>query len=452
MTDSDGSGGVCNNDDMSEIAFEAILIGFLIVINGLFSMTEIAVVSSRRVRLAKAAEDGDAGAAKALELQQNPDRFLSAVQIGITLVGVLSGAFGGALLSDEVASVVSQIALLEPYAHSIGFGVVIVIITYLSLVIGELVPKNIALARPERIAKLFSRPMYFVSRLTAPVVWLLSVSTRTILKLFRLTQTSESGITEEEIRAHIAHGTELGVLEEVEQELIESVIKLDDQRITAVMTPRIKIEWIDLDDDPEVLRKELSEAGYSRMPVCRETLDNVVGVVKARDLLAHYLTVGELDIEAVLKQPIFVPETKTVLELLETFKGSGSTMSLVIDEFGSVVGLVTLNDILEEIVGDLPAGGIVQRSVVLREDGTMLLDGQLSVIDLIDLLDLRPLPEDERDAYQTLAGFVLARLEKLPNEGERFDWEGFKFEVVDMDGRRVDKVLVTRQPSEPDVN
>lgn len=411
-------------------------------------MTEIAVVSSRRVRLAKAAEGGDAGAAKALELQQNPDRFLSAVQIGITLVGILSGAFGGALLSDEVAGVVAQIPGLGPYANSIGFGVVIVIITYLSLVIGELIPKNIALSRPETIARLFSRPMHFVSRLTAPVVWLLSASTRAILKLFRLTQTSESGITEDEIRAHIAHGTELGVLEEVEQELIESVIKLDDQRITAVMTPRIRVEWLDLEDGPELLRKEISEARYSRMPVCRESLDNVAGVVKARDLLAHYLTVGELDIEAVLKQPIFVPDTKTVLELLETFKEAGSTIALVIDEFGSVVGLVTLNDILEEIVGDLPAGGIVQKSVVLREDGTMLLDGQLSVIDLVDLLDLSSLPEDEREAYQTLAGFVLARLEKLPSEGEQFEWDGFRFEVVDMDGRRVDKVLVSRLPRE----
>lgn len=433
---------------MSEQIFEAVLIGMLILINGLFSMTEIAVVSSRRVRLAKAAEGGDAGAATALELQQNPDRFLSAVQIGITLVGVLSGAFGGALLSDEVAGVVAQISALEPYSRSIGFGVVIVVITYLSLVIGELVPKNIALSRPETIAMLFSRPMHFVSRVTAPVVWLLSASTRAILKLFRLAQTSESGITEEEIRAHIAHGTELGVLEEVEQELIESVIRLDDQRITAVMTPRVKIEWIDLEDGENSIREEISEALYSRMPVCREDLDNVIGVVKAKDLLAHYIKAGDLDIEAVVKQPNFVPETMTVLELLEKFKEAGSTMALVIDEFGSVVGLVTLNDILEQIVGDLPAGGIVQKSVVVRDDGTMLLDGQLSVMDFVELLHLRPLPEDEQDAYQTLAGFVLARLEKVPGEGDRFEWEGFKFEVIDMDGRRVDKVLVTRLPYE----
>lgn len=433
---------------MNEIVFEAVFIGILILINGLFSMTEIAVVSSRRIRLAKAAGGGDAGAATALELQQNPDRFLSTVQIGITLVGVLSGAFGGALLSDEVAGVVEHIPGLEPYSSSIGFGVVIVIITYLSLVIGELVPKNIALSRPETIAALFSRPMRFVSRLTAPVVWVLSASTRAILKLIRQAQTSESGITEEEIRAHIAHGTELGVLEEVEQELIESVIKLDDQRITAVMTPRIKIEWIDLEDGEKAIRGDLSEARFSRLPVCRDNLDNIIGIVKAKDLLAHYLKSGEMDIEAVVKQPNFVPETMTVLELLEKFKEAGSTMALVIDEFGSVVGLITLNDILEQIVGDLPAAGVVQKSVVVRDDGTMLMDGQLSVIDLIDLLELGPLPEDENEAYQTLAGFVLARLEKVPREGDQFIWKDYKFEVVDMDGRRVDKVLVTRLPAE----
>lgn len=431
---------------MSELIFEAVLIGILILINGLFSMTEIAVVSARRVRLSHAAEGGNKGAAAALNLQQNPDRFLSAVQIGITLVGILSGAFGGALLSTEVAALIATVPALEPYAGSIAFGLVIVAITYFSLVVGELVPKNIALSMPEKIATIFSRPMKFVSWLTAPVVWILSGSTRTILKLMRIGQSTESGITEEEIKAHIAHGTELGVLEEVEQELIESVIRLDDQRVTAAMTPRTKIEWIDLEDDAASIRAEISQAKYSRMPVCRSSLDDVAGIVKAKDLLAQLLTDGELNIEAVLKQPIFIPETRSVLELLETFKEAGSTMALVIDEFGSVIGLVTLNDILEEIVGDLPAGGVVDRSVVVRDDGTMLIDGQLSVIEMLDVLETGPLPEEERDAYHTTAGFVLARLERVPAEGDRFEWQGYSFEVVDMDGRRVDKVLVTRLP------
>lgn len=430
---------------MNEILFEIVFIAVLIVINGLFSMTEIAVVSSRRVRLARAAEDGSRGAATALELQEHPERFLSAVQIGITLVGVLSGAFGGALLSDEIASLIGTVPALAPYAPSIGFGIIIVLITYFSLVVGELVPKNIALTRPETIASIFSRPMNFVSKLTSPVVWLLSTSTSLILKLLRVGKSTDAAITEEEIKAHIAHGTELGVLEEAEQDLIESIIRLDDQRVTAIMTPRVKIEWLDLDDGIEKLRSELALTSYSRLPLSRESLDNVSGFVKARDVLAQLLSGGELDLESVVKEPVFVPETKTVLELVDVFKSAGSSIALVIDEFGSVSGLVTMNDVLEEIVGDLPVGGVIRQSVVIRDDGSMLLDGQLSVVDFQDVLKLSEIPEDELDAYQTLAGFVLARIERVPVEGDKFDWEDYQFEVVDMDGRRVDKILVTRK-------
>ena len=428
---------------MDEMIFQIIVLFALILINGAFSMTEIAVVSSRRVRLAKAAEDGNAGAETALRLQLNPENFLSTVQIGITLVGVLSGAIGGALLSDEASAVVAQVPILAPYAPTIGFGLVIIVITYFSLVIGELVPKNIALNYPETIASFFSRPINFISRMTAPFVWLLSSSTSLALKILRISGGSNSAITEEEIRAHIAHGTELGVLEETEQELIESVIRLDDQRITAVMTSRVKIDRLDLDDDEDENRRKLIETRFSRLPVCRNGLDNVVGVVKSRDLLSHILAGGALDLDEVARDPVFAPETMTALELLELFKESKSSMALVIDEFGSVAGLVTMNDILEEIVGDLPAGGVVTPSVVIRDDGSYLLDAQLSVVDFVAVLKLKDLPSDDRDAYQTLAGFILTRLEKLPKEGDSFVWENHRFEVVDMDGRRVDKVLVS---------
>jgi putative hemolysin len=428
---------------MNEIAFEILLVAGLLIINGLFSMTEIAVVSARRVRLARAAADGSAGAAKAVELQENPDRFLSTVQIGITLVGILSGAFGGALLSDEIGALVAQVPSLAPYSEQIGFGVVILVITYFALVIGELVPKNIALNRPELIATIFSRPMDLVSKITAPAVWVLSASTRLILKIFRVNASTDSAITEEEIRAHIAHGTEIGVLDETEQDLIESVIRLDDQRITALMTPRTKIEWIDLDDDADEIRQQIIESQYSRMPVARGSLDDVIGLVKSRDLLAQVLSGNQLDLEKPARQPVFAPETKTALELLEIFKESASHVALVVDEFGAIVGLVTMNDVLEAIVGDLPVAGVVDHSVVLRDDGSMLLDGHLSVADFRDVLKLKELPDDERDAYQTLAGFVLTRLERLPVEGDKFEWESYTFEVMDMDGRRVDKVLVT---------
>jgi len=412
-------------------------------------MTEIAVISARPVRLAGAAKDGDAGAAAALNLQEKPERFLSTVQIGITLVGVLSGALGGALLSDEFAVLVSQVPLLVPYADRIGFGIVIVIITYFSLVIGELVPKNIALNRPETIASLFSRPMNLISRITGPVVWLLSGSTALVLKILRIRAATGSTITEDEIRAHIAHGTQIGVLDETEQELIESIIHLDDQRITSIMTSRLKVVWLDLDNDIEINRRKLIEAPYSRLPVCRGSLDNVVGLVKSRDLLSHVLSGGELDLETVLKQPVFVPETNSALELLEIFKESHTLIAIVIDEFGAVVGVVTMNDVLEAIVGEMAADGKLSSGVVVRDDGSMLLDGDLSVTDFREVLSLGELPENEQESYQTLAGFILARLEKLPVEGEKFEWEDYAFEVVDMDGRRVDKVLVRKIESAP---
>ncbi len=429
---------------MNEIGFEVLFIAVLILINGLFSMTEIAVVSARRVRLARSAETGSPGAAKAIELQQNPERFLSTVQIGITLVGILSGAFGGALLSDEIASVVASVPILEPYSQQLGFLIVIAIITYFSLVVGELVPKNIALNRPEVIASLFSRPMDLVSKMTRPLVWFLSTSTRLILKLFRIRESTESAITEEEIRAHIAHGTELGILDATEQELIESVIKLDDQKVTAIMTSRMKMLWLNLEDDAETNRRKLIDSPYSRLPVCKGNLDEMVGVVMARDLLSQVLSGAELDLESAAKQPVFVPETKTGLELLETFQSSHTLMAIVIDEFGSVEGLVTMNDVLEEIVGDLPEGGGPRESFVVRTDGSILIDGNVSVVDFKDILRLGELPENEASSYQTLAGFVMARLEKVPTEGEKFVWGGNEFEVMDMDGRRVDKVLVTK--------
>lgn len=422
---------------------EILIIFVLLLANGVFAMAEIAVVSSRKARLKALAGEGDVKAQAALALAQEPTQFLSTVQIGITLVGVLSGAIGGALLSDEAAAIVAQVPVLAPYASTIGFGLVIVVITYFSLVIGELVPKSLALNYPEAIASLFSRPLNLVSRITAPFVWLLSSSTSLVLRVFRVTRGSDAAITEEEIRAHIAHGTELGILEESEQELIESVIRLDDQRITAVMTSRVKIDRLDLDDGEAENRRKLIETKFSRLPVCENGLDNIIGVVKSRDLLSHLLAGRDLELRGVAKEPVFAPETMTVLELLELFKSSGTSMALVIDEFGSVVGLVTLNDILEEIVGDLPAGGVVTPSVVMRDDGSYLLDGQLSVVDFTAVLKIKDLPIEDRDAYQTLAGFVLTRLEKLPKEGDSFVWESHRFEVVDMDGRRVDKVLVS---------
>ncbi|MBK9164862.1 MAG: HlyC/CorC family transporter [Acidobacteria bacterium] len=433
---------------MERIILEIVLIGALIFINGLFSMTELAVVSARRMRLQGAAEGGSKGAAAAIELQERPERFLSAVQIGITLVGILSGAFGGALLSQEVAAAVATIPMLEPYAPTIGFGLVILVITYFTLVVGELVPKNIALNMPERVAAFFSRPMRFVSKLTAPVVWLLSRSTRMVLGLFRISEASESVMTEEEIKAHIAQGTEIGVFHSSEKELIDSVLRFDDLRATALMTSRVKIEWIDLDDDPEANMRRLAESSYSRLPAGRGTLDELVGVIEKRDVLVQLLENREVDLSVVLREPTFIPETVTALELLGVFKNTASDMAFIVDEFGSIEGLVTLKDVLEEIVGDFPVGGVEHGNVVVREDGSLLIDGSMPVDEFLEAIGIKGHPAGERGMYQTLAGFVLTRLEKLPHEGDHFTWNGRRFEVVDMDGRRVDKVLVSDVPAD----
>lgn len=428
---------------LNQVLFEIFLIVVLITINGLFSMTEIAVVSARRVRLLQDAEDGDAGAATAIELQEKPDRFLSTVQIGITLVGILSGAFGGATASQSLSAVIAQVPLFAPYSATIAFTIVILIITFFSLVIGELVPKNIALTRPETIAKIFSRPMALVSRFTAPFVWLLSSSTNLILKIFRITKSTDATITEEEIKAHIAHGTEIGILEETEQELIESVIRLDDQRITALMSSRLKIHWLNIDDEPEINRQKLIDSQYSRLPVGRGSLDEIIGFVKAKDLLSRYLADGKLDFESVIKQALFVPETQTALELLELFRDSNSHFALIVNEFGTTEGLITMNDILEAIVGDLSFAGEINPSSVRREDGSYLLDGRLSVAEFREILQIKKMPKTERQYYQTLGGFVLERMERVPHEGEKFEWDNYIFEIVDMDGKRVDKVLAT---------
>ena len=431
---------------MQLLALEIFLIFVLIFINGLFSMSEIAVVSARRVRLKNQADRGDRGAQTALELAEKPDRFLSTVQIGITLVGILSGAFGGAAIAARLTPFVERVSFFAPYAEGVSFGIVVLFITYFSLVIGELVPKNLALNAPERIAALVARPMNFISKWTSPFVWFLSASTALVLKIFRIKESTEATITAEEIKAHIAHGAEIGVLDETEQDLLESVIRLDDQRIAALMTPRMKVSWIDKNASPEIIKSIIAESNYSRLPVGEGSLDNVVGFVKAKDLLARVFKDESFDLQTVLKQPLFVTETKTALELLELFKESQTHLAVVIDEFGATEGVVTMNDVLEAIVGDLPAGGVLNQSAVRREDGSWLLDARLSTADFKDILGLRNFPAEERESYQTLAGFVLTRTERLPRIGDKFEWENYVFEVVDMDGKRVDQMLVTPLP------
>ncbi len=429
---------------MKSVTVEILFILLLVIANGLFAMSEIALVSSRKTRLRRRAEK-DAGAQVALELANTPDRFLSTVQIGITLIGILAGAFGGATLSEHLAGRLNRISSLARYSDVISFAIVVAAITYLSLVVGEIVPKRLALSYPERIAARIAKPMRFLSRLTSPAVRALSASSSFLMGLLGVRPAEEPPVTEEEVKILIDLGTEAGVFETAEHELVDNVFRLADQKIPQLMTPRLDVVWLNVESPPEETRKRIINSPYSRMPVCRGTLDNILGVVKARDLLAGVLAGEPLDLRAALRPPLYVPETRTALQLLELFKRSATHIAMVVDEHGATEGLVTMNDVLEAIVGEMPAH--LRRGenyAVQREDGSWLLDGGMPISDFKELFSIEKLPREEEGAYHTLAGFILTRLGRLPSVSDHFVWNNLRIEVVDMDRRRIDKVLVTR--------
>jgi putative hemolysin len=390
------------------------------------------------------AEEGNARARIALELANTPNQFLSTIQIGITLVGILAGAFGGATIANKLTALLSTIPWLAPYSHLLGLVVVVLVITYLSLVIGELVPKRLALNNPERIAMAIATPMRALSRIAHPAVYLLGHSTEVLLQAIGMRPSPEPLVTEEEIRVLIAQGTQAGMFEEAEQEMVERIFRLGDRRVSMVMTPRTEIVWLDREAPPEEIRHIITTSVHSRFLVAEGSLDNSLGVVHAKDLLAHSLGQQPVDLITPLQQPLYVPESMPALRVLELFKQSGTHIALVIDEYGGIQGLVTPSDILEAIVGDLPvAGEQLEPLAVQREDGSWLLDGMLPVDEFRDLLDLGELPGEDQGIYQTLAGFVIMQLGRIPVAADKFEWEGLNIEVVDMDGNRVDKVLVT---------
>lgn len=435
---------------MEGLGAEVLLIFLLLLVNGVFAMSEIAVVSSRKARLQQRAETGDPGARRALELAENPNRFLSTVQVGITLVGILAGAFGGATIASQVAVYVRRIPSLAPYSEGISLGLVVLVITYLSLVIGELVPKRIALNHPERIAAAVAGPMNLLSRVSAPLVALLSVSTEAVLRLLRVRRTEEPPVTEEEIAMLLEQGTQAGIFEEAEQDIVERVFWLGDQRVASLMTPRRKVVWVDVEAPPEEYRETMARHRYSRFLVCDGSLDRVLGMVEVKDLWARTLE-GEPvdDLRAVLRKPLFVPESTRALRVLAMFRESGTHLALVVDEYGGVEGLVTLNDVLEEIVGDLArAGAPAAPAVVQREDGSWLVDGSLQTDEFREAVGLPERRDEDREEYRTVGGFVLTHLGRIPVAGDKFVTEGLEVEVVDMDGHRVDKVLVSRLDDE----
>jgi putative hemolysin len=428
---------------MSGITGELFLILLLILANGVFAMSEIAVVSARRSRLQQQAEAGSNGAAAALALTEEPTRFLSTVQVGITLIGILTGAFGGAAIAAPLATVLAQVPLIAPYSGVAAFMIVVVAITYLSLIVGELVPKRIALTAPERVASMIARPMTLLSRITYPLVTLLSASTDLLLKLLRVKAPAEPPVTEEEITALIEQGTAAGIFEEAEQDLVDRVFRLGDLRVSSIMTPRRRLVWLDLSAPLETNKEKILDTTYSRLLVCQGELDNLVGMLKVRALLDPLWRNEPVELASALDQPLLVPESMRVLTVLERFKQSGIHLALVIDEYGSIQGLVTLNDVMGVVVGELPeADSLTDRAIVQREDGSWLLDGLLPVERVKELFDLEELPYEDGGSYYTLGGFIVTRLGRVPTVADHFQWGELRFEVVDMDGHRVDKVLI----------
>jgi putative hemolysin len=425
---------------------EWLVILLLLLANGVLAMSELALASARRIRLEQRAERGDAGAKVALELTANPTRLLSTVQVGITLIGILAGAFGGAALAGDVALTLKAWGLHEEYADALALSGVVVIITYLSLVVGELVPKRLALQNPERVASIVSRPMKALALAVGPVVAILSFSTEVVLRLFGVREHRQEAVSEEEVRGLIQEGAAQGVFHERERELIERVFHLADQRVKALMVPRADIVWIDADATVERVRLIVATSPHSHFPVCEGSLDKLVGVVHVKDLVKNSLITGA-DVKAseLARVPLFVPENTPAMRLLERFREMNTHVAFLVDEFGGVEGLVTLNDLVEAIVGDVAqTQGDDKPGAVRRADGSFLVDGRLPVEDLRRALDVEELPIPETAEAHTAAGLVLALLGHVPRTGEIVERGGLRFEVVDMDRQRVDQILVSR--------
>ncbi|NMF56947.1 hemolysin family protein [Pseudanabaena yagii] len=435
---------------MSSLAFEALFIILLIIANGVFSMSELAIVSARKVRLEQWAKEGNAKARAALRLISSPNNFLSTTQIGITLIGILSGALGGTTVAKSLKELLDTIAIIKPYSESLSFSIVVGIITYLSLVVGELVPKRLAMSNAEQIACNVAPPMRFLANIGTPIVYLLSASTEALLSMLGIQANEEAQVTEEEIKVMIAQGAESGMFEEAEQDMVERVFRLGDRPIKALMTPRTEIDWIDIDSPFEETQREVLESGHSRFPVARENLDDCVGIVDIREFLNASIHGVPIDLLKVSSPPLYVAETASALSVLEQFKQSGDRVAMVTDEYGGVEGMVTLTDLLEAIVGDLPSSDRQgDPDAIQREDGSWLIDGMISSDRLKEILEIEDLPYEEERNYHTLGGLMMTYLRHIPMVGEHFTWQRIRFEVVDMDGNRVDKVLINLSPLLP---
>lgn len=435
---------------MSNSLLQITIILLLIIANGFFSMSEIALLSARRVRLEQLEEDGDKRARSALELSSSHNRLLSTVQIGITLVAILTGAIGSAALGNNLAAFLGQVPLLAPVASGLSIFLVVLVITYLTLVIGELIPKRLALNAPEQIALRVSGVMKVMETITRPAVYILGKSTEWGLKLLRVKTSQEQAVTEDEIMDLIDQGTVMGIVEESEQDMVESIFRFGDRTADGIMTPRTEVEWIDIEDTPDEIIRQVANGHYARYPVSNGELDHIQGILNSKELLANCVRDKPIDFSTLVKPALFIPESMSALTMLEQFKQKGADFGVVIDEYGGVLGIVTLHDVLTDIIGEIPdQSGPAEPEVLVREDGSWLLDGMLPVEEMKELLELKELPDEDRAGYQTAGGFVMSTLGRVPYSGQHFELLGFRFEVVDMDNRRVDKILISKISSPP---
>lgn len=437
---------------MSGLTLEILFILVLLLANGLFAMAEIALVAARKARLKTLVDEGNNGARLALALANSPGRFLSTVQVGITLVGVLAGAVGGARIATYLAGPLGKVPFIGEHAEYIALFLVVALITYLSVIIGELVPKRLALQNPERIASGLARPMHGLSVFASPLVSLLNHSSDFLMNALGVRKTAASSVSEEEVRVLIDEGLSAGIFKKAEKEMVEGVFELDEQTVGDLMTPRARMIWLSLDDADEENWRKIAGSGHSHFPVYQGTRDNVIGMISVKSLWANLSLAGRVELRALVTPPVYVPTAMPAGKLIEEFKKCGKHIALVVDEFGGLQGLVTLNDVMMAIVGNLPERE--QRhdpKAMLRQDGTWLIDAMLDIDDTKKKLEIEDdLPGENENRFTTLGGFVLFRLGHIPREGEKFLWDRFEFEVIDMDRQRIDKVLITPKAPKPE--
>lgn len=426
---------------------ELAIILFLVILNGVFSLSEIALVSSRKARLETDARNGDRRAEEALKLAESPNRFLATVQIGITLIGILTGIFSGDSLTDQISAFVAQFPLVQPYANSIAVTLTVVLITYLSLVLGELVPKRIGLSNPEGIAKFMVRPMNVLSRLTAPFISLLAFSSDLIIKILNI-KPNASAVTEEEIKSLIQEGTSGGVIEEIEQEIVQNVFQLGDRRITSLMTNRQEMVFLDVEATVEENRQSIIEHRHSHYPLCRGSVDEMIGLVNSKDFLGKDLDDQLTKLEEIKRDLLYIPESNMAYQVLERFREKRQYVGIIVDEYGGVLGMVTLNDIVDALVGDISDTNEFEFEIVDRGDGSYLIDAQIPFDDFLDYFDIVLQNRRELTGFDTLGGFALQIIKDIPKTGETFSWQDYQFEIVDMDKSRIDKILVTKRAEE----